>query len=1295
MSRRPSLHNAFAQPAPPDIYSDSRLHGPQGPVRNVRVAGAATPGGGAISKSEDGARCVVAGRESLRILRICEPNVLVGSDHKHAVGSEGYRIDVGRNLWSGSGLKIDSVSTDVVWAHGLFNNKIITSARNGEIIMWDLQKSGPSKYERRTRQHVRSIHSLAYSSILQYYCITGSADGDLRVWDLRDLSDSIMKIHHPASVRSVVFSPVHWQPRHAITGLDNGNIYRWDLNMGQRGQLDRITLAHNGPILALDWKLPATYSSNSSQRPAGSSGAPQSGNWYAGVGSGLFDDLGVNPVPEGDVQGNGWLASGGLDRTVKVWDITVPGGGTHIPRRPAYVLHTAGPVRRVAWRPGAECELAVTPYLEGSANTQANPALDITAGGGAPGSPRIGAAVPPVLTSTDDGKALCSRVGDPVEVWDVRRGYIAKWTVRGSAVEGGVTDIAFADTNTLWAEHFSGTFSQLDLRLSVKTLDAVPRAALSWDIAGSLAFVTDRPKRWEVPYDDVNPDKRLPAKRKLKALGDKPYVPVTQTVGMMTGHELDGDIATIIRLAQGYRHTGDDTPAICTHNAKVALEAGKPDAAQTWLLLSSLLTDISPADPPTPTSHISPLPAVSPKLPHSTSAPAAIPTVGQLPPEQPARAFSVDSAGLYPGDESRLPTPSSSRQSTKSRTYSSSTHSIASVDKGYLSPLRTTPVSSTTPSPHRPTTPLPTIPASVSTVSIPRRTSGSGNGNFIQPSMRPRLGSSYRRPSFTAQSFQPSSSMADADIRTSHSNLKYIGEGVLEDTDSEDGGDVGEPEDRHSDGGSDNEARRSRDGEDKSGITRKPSHLSGTSYWRERSTSVQPSPLSRVAGQQDWTEDERDEEDSPSPASTDNSDPSSDEYDEMASRRQSRHRGSTSRSRRGPRAKDRSRSSTIASLAVSTSPAMTPVRAKLLKKESRSSMRTVTAGPTPTSAHPPDGGGALRRVSGSSKYPASVASAVLRQENGRPGSALSSNRRSGVFYDEDVYAERELGGSRMAQSLGHAHVDPEHKEAIQRSEARLREVGWEALKGTLEVLADEGDVQMCAMLSLVVPNELRIGPKRALRFIESYVELLMRLRLHNVAAYIRKHAEAEDLRNRTAVETTIHSVCRKCGKNLLGARPMKPDWDGTPTGTFAYCKSCQAPATTCSICRLPVRALLFMCAVCMHGGHQACYQQYYLSRPPIQVASAPAPGSHPSSQSDSPSTDAPRLRRAASKTGDGEGSDDGASTRDGEEASLALRFPDGVEGKPTLSAHPCAAGCGHYCWATNEPMLHESTESET
>jgi WD repeat-containing protein 24 len=55
----------------------------------------------------------------------------------------------------------------------------------------------------------------------------------------------------------------------------------------------------------------------------------------------------------------------------------------------------------------------------------------------------------------------------------------------------------------MWAEHFSGSFSQLDLRMSVKTLDAVPRTCLSWDALGSLTFAAERSKRWELPYDDM------------------------------------------------------------------------------------------------------------------------------------------------------------------------------------------------------------------------------------------------------------------------------------------------------------------------------------------------------------------------------------------------------------------------------------------------------------------------------------------------------------------------------------------------------------------------------------------------------------------------------------------------------------------------------------------------------------------------------------------------------------------------------------------------------------------------
>jgi WD40 repeat protein len=117
-------------------------------------------------------------------------------------------------------LKVDSALTDVGWGVGgkfhrvslhtsqfltsltyiAFSNKILTSSRNGELVIWDLNKPGSSKVgqsclffpfpnlkykhktERRTKDHIRSIHQLSISSIVHYYCVTGGADGDVRVW---------------------------------------------------------------------------------------------------------------------------------------------------------------------------------------------------------------------------------------------------------------------------------------------------------------------------------------------------------------------------------------------------------------------------------------------------------------------------------------------------------------------------------------------------------------------------------------------------------------------------------------------------------------------------------------------------------------------------------------------------------------------------------------------------------------------------------------------------------------------------------------------------------------------------------------------------------------------------------------------------------------------------------------------------------------------------------------------------------------------------------------------------------
>lgn len=139
----------------------------------------------------------------LRVLRMIDPAQSAPSDHhKSSVGRGGHRIDASRNYWDGSGLKIDSVSTDVAWGYGgecepfchvlqgimtlqkAFSNKIMTGARNGEFILWDLNKAGPSKYgafeairlisftftDRRTRTSLPRPHEVHPETILLLPC---------------------------------------------------------------------------------------------------------------------------------------------------------------------------------------------------------------------------------------------------------------------------------------------------------------------------------------------------------------------------------------------------------------------------------------------------------------------------------------------------------------------------------------------------------------------------------------------------------------------------------------------------------------------------------------------------------------------------------------------------------------------------------------------------------------------------------------------------------------------------------------------------------------------------------------------------------------------------------------------------------------------------------------------------------------------------------------------------------------------------------------------------------------------
>jgi len=91
------------------------------------------------------------------------------------------------------------------------------------------------------------------------------------------------------------------------------HLTRWDLQKGPIRHMDRLPIAHTGPILALDWSSAAS----SIQSRARDDGVGHSDD---GVGGGMgMAGAGVGGVGGGvGLSSGGWIVSAGLDRTVKV-----------------------------------------------------------------------------------------------------------------------------------------------------------------------------------------------------------------------------------------------------------------------------------------------------------------------------------------------------------------------------------------------------------------------------------------------------------------------------------------------------------------------------------------------------------------------------------------------------------------------------------------------------------------------------------------------------------------------------------------------------------------------------------------------------------------------------------------------------------------------------------------------------------------------------------------------------------------------------------------------------------------
>ena len=435
-----------------------------------------------LSRSPDPVheRVAVASQTALKVLSVyrgdAEPVIAESMDVRHRVErGRAYRL------------------TDVRWGFNQTANKLVTGCSNGYVVLWDLHSATrEGRFERATCEHDRAINRVAIAGPSGNWMMSASQDGFCKIWDLRVSSVAHTALYSAAdSVRDVAFAPSTGQPDCYIlvTVHESGVLSRWDMRKVAQ-PTDRIQ-AHvgGGGAMCVRW----------------------------------------NP--------EGWIATGGMDRTVKVWNASTLSSTV----RPVHTLHTARPVAKLCWRPDAPTELAITPHLSVMAS---------------------------VADGDAQGPASSATVTDEVEIWDVRRESVPKYVLRSGegAVSGAwarllsadATALVFADSNRLWTTHrSSGIFMQQDIHFdTTRPLDDLPRLGVGWSSAGDLAFAASVRHADDLPFDDG-------AYKRVSSVYDP-----DQPLAHVPSADLTFDAATFAALAAAYEISGP-LEAICERNAAV------------------------------------------------------------------------------------------------------------------------------------------------------------------------------------------------------------------------------------------------------------------------------------------------------------------------------------------------------------------------------------------------------------------------------------------------------------------------------------------------------------------------------------------------------------------------------------------------------------------------------------------------------------------------------------------------------------------------------------------------------
>lgn len=412
-------------------------------------------------------------------------------------------------------LNMDFSSNDVAW-NPLDENVLATGAVNGAVVTWNLALPSRTKKDRTYQDHKRTVNSLCFHPSQQRTLMSCSQDGTMKLFDLRS-SEAVLTLNSGSeSVRDLQFSPYSDQENLLAAILEDGKVQLWDFRFEKASRPLKSFTAHSGPAYSLDW----------------------------------------HPTKKE------WIATGGRDKTIKVWNLnTINSSGT-TKDSIDYFISTIAPVARVRWQPDITYHIA----------------------------------------------SSCLRTDLSVSVWDLRRPFMpyVTFTEHTDSARGFVwidkfTLVCAAKDNTLYHHYFEE---------SIRPMDTANPVAFHFNNTGNITYAHSNPlkpvkvassientlevnepvSRPKSPYFRSNSKVTPSPTPKVSELivtsfakQDEPRIFIKSNVFNETLEYLS--MSWFVETALKYELTGKSFDELCVHNSQVALFLNRRIIYNIWLII--------------------------------------------------------------------------------------------------------------------------------------------------------------------------------------------------------------------------------------------------------------------------------------------------------------------------------------------------------------------------------------------------------------------------------------------------------------------------------------------------------------------------------------------------------------------------------------------------------------------------------------------------------------------------------------------------------------------------------------